>query len=218
VTRDHDVLLIFDEMITGFRYAPGGIQERDGVVPDVTTLGKVLTGGLPGGAVAGRADVMGALRPRRPSDEPYAFHFGTFNAHPLSAAVGITTLREVASGEAGAAADAEAAALRAGLDELLEAVGVRGFAYGESSTFHLFLAPAGQPPTDGFPDRETFMSMPPGLIDVLHRELRVRGVDLMSYNGGVLSSAHGAREREITLKAFEEVLQLLKKAGLVESR
>jgi glutamate-1-semialdehyde 2,1-aminomutase len=218
VTSEHGVLLVFDEMITGFRYAPGGIQERDGVVPDVTTLGKILTGGLPGGAVAGKAEVLDVLRPRRPSEEPYAFHFGTFNAHPLSAAVGIATLREVATGEPGAVADAEAAALRSALDELLDAVGVRGFAYGESSIFHVYLAPAGQPDVDGVPDRATFMSMPAGLIDLLHRELRVRGVDLMSYNGGVLSAAHGPREREITLKAFEEVLHLLKSSGLVAAQ
>src|SRR5262252_4778941 len=61
VTRDHGALLIFDEVITGFRLAPGGAQERYGVKPDLTTLGKILGGGLPGGALAGREDVLAAI-------------------------------------------------------------------------------------------------------------------------------------------------------------
>jgi len=58
LTAERGVLLIFDEVVTGFRYAPGGAQEYYGVTPDLTTLAKILAGGLPGGAVAGRADIL----------------------------------------------------------------------------------------------------------------------------------------------------------------
>src|SRR5207253_5090311 len=93
----HQRLLIFDEVITGFRVHPGGAQGYYGVTPDLTTLAKVLAGGLPGGCVAGRADVMAHLefRPGKPKMK----HPGTFNANPLSAAAGIAALRLVATGE-----------------------------------------------------------------------------------------------------------------------
>ena len=218
VTLEHGVVLIFDEMITGFRFAPGGVQERDNVLPDLTALGKILTGGLPGGAVAGKAEILDLLRPRRPRDEPYAFHWGTFNGHPISAAVGIATLQEVATGAPGAAADRYAAAVRSALDELLESVGIQGFAYGESSTFHVYLASAGQPSSDDPPDRDALLAIPPVIIDTLHRELRMRGVDLISYNGGITSAVHGQRELDITVAAFDEAFRVLRDAGLVATR
>jgi glutamate-1-semialdehyde 2,1-aminomutase len=91
LTAEAGALLIFDEVISGFRWAPGGVQETCGVTPDLTALGKILAGGMPGGAVGGRADVMdhiGGLRdgPRRIA------HPGTHNAHPPSAAAGVTVL------------------------------------------------------------------------------------------------------------------------------
>src|SRR5437899_10993203 len=91
LTERHGQLLIFDEVITGFRVSPGGAQAHYGVKPDLTTLAKILAGGLPGGCVAGRADVMAALefRPGKPKMK----HPGTFNANPLSAAAGPATLQ-----------------------------------------------------------------------------------------------------------------------------
>ena len=92
--RDHDAsigrLLIFDEVISGFRVHPGGAQGLYGVKPDLTTLAKILAGGLPGGCLAGRADILAALefRPGKPKMK----HPGTFNANPLSAAAGVATL------------------------------------------------------------------------------------------------------------------------------
>src|SRR5262249_5137740 len=84
-------LLIFDEVITGFRVHAGGAQAHYGVTPDLTTLAKVLAGGLPGGCVAGRADILAGLESR--PGKPKMKHPGTFNANPLSAAAGIATLR-----------------------------------------------------------------------------------------------------------------------------
>src|SRR5207302_7108111 len=96
LTTRHNRLLIFDEVITGFRVSPGGAQAHYGVTPDLTTLAKILAGGLPGGCVAGRADVLAALEFR--PGKPKMRHPGTFNANPLSAAAGIATLELVATG------------------------------------------------------------------------------------------------------------------------
>src|SRR5260370_41658467 len=85
-------LLVFDEVISGFRWAPGGVQQTAGVLPDLTVLGKILAGGMPGGAVGGRAGLMDHLAGPAAGSRRVA-HPGTHNAHPLAAAAGVTTLR-----------------------------------------------------------------------------------------------------------------------------
>ena len=101
LTLDYSVLLIMDEVITGFRCAPGGAQAATGVIPDLTSVAKILAGGLPGGAAVGRADIMAHLAY---SDDPEwnarkkVRHQGTFNANPLSASAGATALAIVAEG------------------------------------------------------------------------------------------------------------------------
>src|SRR5205085_10234746 len=97
LTTRYGRLLIFDEVISGFRVSPGGAQAFYGVTPDLTALAKILAGGLPGGCVAGRADVLAFIEPR--AGKPKMKHPGTYNANPLSAAAGIAALKRVASGE-----------------------------------------------------------------------------------------------------------------------
>ena len=101
-------MLIFDEVITGFRVAPGGAQEFYGVTPDLTSLAKILAGGLPGGCLAGRADILAFIEPR--PGKPKMKHPGTYNANPLSAAAGVATLKRVATGEPCRKANARRAA------------------------------------------------------------------------------------------------------------
>ena len=91
VTRELAVLLIFDEVIS-FRVAPGGAQQLYGVTPDLTTLGKIIGGGLPVAAFGGRADVMELLDPRR---EPNIAQGGTYNGNPLGMAAGYATMTEL---------------------------------------------------------------------------------------------------------------------------
>jgi glutamate-1-semialdehyde 2,1-aminomutase len=86
-------LLVFDEVITGFRLGPGGAQGRFGVTPDLTTLGKIIGGGMPIGAYGGRADLMGLVAPSGP-----VYQAGTLSGHPLSMAAGIATLGELTPG------------------------------------------------------------------------------------------------------------------------
>jgi glutamate-1-semialdehyde 2,1-aminomutase len=91
VTRELGILLIFDEVIS-FRVAPGGAQQLYGVTPDLTTLGKIIGGGLPVAAFGGRADVMELLDPRR---QPNIAQGGTYNGHPLGMAAGLATMTEL---------------------------------------------------------------------------------------------------------------------------
>jgi glutamate-1-semialdehyde 2,1-aminomutase len=86
----HDILLIFDEVMTGFRLAPGGAQQLYGIVPDLTTLGKIIGGGLPVGAYGGRRDIMDTVSPAGP-----VYQAGTLSGNPMAMAAGITILKEL---------------------------------------------------------------------------------------------------------------------------
>jgi glutamate-1-semialdehyde 2,1-aminomutase len=88
LTTQYGALLIFDEVMTGFRVAPGGVQEREGITPDLTTLGKIIGGGLPVGAFGGRREIMAHLSPAGP-----VYQAGTLSGNPLAMAAGIATLR-----------------------------------------------------------------------------------------------------------------------------
>lgn len=104
-------LLIFDEVITGFRLGLSGAQGLFGVRPDLTTLGKVLGGGFPIGAFGGRADVMDLLAPAGP-----VYNAGTYNAHPVSVAAGLAVLKELETGAPYEIADAAAAKIAEGVE------------------------------------------------------------------------------------------------------
>ena len=88
LTEEYGVVLIFDEVMTGFRVAPGGAQERYGVVPDMTTLGKIIGGGLPVGAYGGRREIMETVAPLGP-----VYQAGTLSGNPLAMAAGLVTLK-----------------------------------------------------------------------------------------------------------------------------
>ena len=96
LTRQHGALLLFDEVVTGFRLAWGGGQERYGVTPDLATYGKIIGGGYPVSAIAGRADILDQADPRRGGDPGYVFISGTLSGNPIGAAAGLATLHELA--------------------------------------------------------------------------------------------------------------------------
>ena len=94
-TQAYGIILIFDEIVTGFRLAWGGAQERYGVIPDLATYGKTISGGYPNAAICGRTDLLDTANPRRapyPSDRQSIIASGTFNGNPFSAAAGLATL------------------------------------------------------------------------------------------------------------------------------
>ncbi len=209
----HGVLLVFDEVITGFRWAPGGAQERYGVTPDVSTHAKVIAGGMPGAAVCGRADVMELMAMRgdaRHDRHERVLHLGTFNANPVSAAAALACLDIVATGEPQRHADAIAARLRAGLDAVLERRGIAGYVYGEASTFHVYVEapPGSRRPREALRtlDATTLKSIPGPVVAAIQNGFRVRGMELMSYTGGVTSAAHGEADVDATVAAFDDLV------------
>jgi glutamate-1-semialdehyde 2,1-aminomutase len=133
VTERHGIVLVFDEVIS-FRIAWGGAQERFGVRPDLTTLGKIIGGGLPVGAFGGRGDIMAAFDPRRGGAR--ISQGGTFNANPVTMAAGLATLNALTP-EAFARLDALGDRLRGGVARLLEATRRRGQVTGLGSLFCL---------------------------------------------------------------------------------
>lgn len=217
VTRGSGTLLIFDEVISGFRWSPGGLQQLAGVTPDLTTLAKILAGGMPGGAVAGRADVMEVLA-FRPGHGVKVKHPGTHNAHPVSAAAGVATLDLVADGSVQSRADEMAGWLRRQLDRVLASSGVRGFVAGESSTFRVVLGmdrPPG-PPGDWWRHVEPARLKEGStreLMDALQVAMLLEGVHLFQARG-FLSSAHSEHDIERAVQAFERALGRLQREGL----
>ncbi len=140
-------VLIFDEVITGFRVSPGGAQASYGVTPDLTSLAKILAGGLPGGCLAGKADILAHIEFR--PGKPRMRHPGTYNGNPLSAAAGIATLTQVATGEPTAAANRAGRELRNRLNSLFEQKNWPWVAYGDFSTLRVLPGYTGpRPRTD----------------------------------------------------------------------
>ena len=213
LTAACDVLMICDEVVTGFRVAPGGAQQLAGVRADLTALAKVLAGGLPGGAIGGRAEIMRHIA-FEDSDWNRGHkirHNGTFNANPLSAAAGVATLAQVVTGEPGACAASLGRQLIDGLNGLLRERGLRGWAaYGQGSIFHLVaqssldFAPGELAPDT--PVTELKSGGDPELLRLLRLGLNNHGVDLMRGRSGFLSAAHSEEDIVATVAAFAATL------------
>src|SRR5271169_485765 len=122
LTAEHGVLLIFDEVVNGFRVSPGGAQGAFGIRPDLTPLAKILAGGLPGGAVTGRKDILDLLdfQVTKAAGKEKIGHPGTFNANPLSASAGVAALAIVGTTDACARANRFGETLRRRINEVLE--------------------------------------------------------------------------------------------------
>jgi glutamate-1-semialdehyde 2,1-aminomutase len=212
LTAKHGCVLIFDEVITGFRVHPGGAQGHYGVTPDLTTLAKVLAGGLPGGCLAGRADILAGLefRPGKPKMK----HPGTFNANPLSAAAGTTTLRLVATGEPCRRANEMGRWLRQQLNALFAERQADWVAYGEFSGFKLLPGYQGPRPTSddfipygGIAERLEG-PVDRGLIHAFRQGMLLHGVDLPGL-AGMTTAAHTETDVERTVAAVGGTLNLL---------
>jgi glutamate-1-semialdehyde 2,1-aminomutase len=143
LTRKYGTILIFDEVVTGFRFAPGGAQEYYGVTPDLSTFAKAVCGGVPGSAVAGRAEIMGDIA-FRPDDPDYnrrkrVRHMGTFSANPLTAAVGVAALEILKDGSMQDQAAKMADRLKDGFNNALGEADAAGCLYGTRSTMRLIV-------------------------------------------------------------------------------
>jgi len=133
ITEEHDVLLIFDEVICGFRLGENGAQGRFGVTPDMTTLGKIIGGGFPAGAFVGRKEIMEKCAPAGP-----VYVAGTFSGNPVSASAGLALIDYMAEGNRYDNLEKRTAELVFGLRDLLEDSGVAGCIQTIASMFSLY--------------------------------------------------------------------------------
>ncbi len=193
-------LLIIDEVITGFRLAAGGAQELLGVRADLTTMGKVMGGGMPCAAFGGRADIMEALAPEGP-----VYQAGTLSGNPVAVAAGRTALDLIGSEPPYAGLEASAAALCNGLGERLSARGVAHRIERVGSLFSLFFTGEDVADYEGAraADHETYARFFHGMLD--------GGVLLppSGYEGWFLSAAHGEAEIDRTLAAADKALEMV---------
>ena len=142
ITKDKGVVLIFDEVVSGFRYAPGGVQEIIGVTPDLTTLGKALGGGLNMSAVAGKREIMEVLEFTDDADHN-RFHRvidqGTHSGSPVACAAGLATLKLLKTGKPQANLNRLGAILRKGMNDAIKKHDIPGCVHGNYSVNHIFL-------------------------------------------------------------------------------
>jgi glutamate-1-semialdehyde 2,1-aminomutase len=221
VTTRNNTVLIFDEVVTGFRVSPGGVQTRSGVTPDLTALAKILAGGLPGGGVAGKADILSILEFRDDAGWNAGLrvaHPGTFNANPLSAAAGSTMLSLVATGEHHRHAGRLNERLIAALNNVLDRSGVQGQVYGLASYFHILLGKDVATTRDGieWPSEAGEPPRTPGaVVAALKRGMLNHGVDLMGGSGGFTSGVHTDEDIDLTIEAFDATVREMQAEGLL---
>jgi len=191
-------VLIFDEVMTGFRVARGGVQERSGVMPDLTTLGKVIGGGLPVGAFGGRAEIMNYLTPDGP-----VFHAGTLSGNPLAMAAGIATLKQIREDATlyerlGVLTNL----LAEGLREVFTKHDVPHGVTAAGSMFGFFFT------NEPVEDLQTAMSADTALYARYFHAMLDRGVYLApsQFEAGFVSTAHTVRDIETTLAAADDAL------------
>ena len=218
-----DRVLIFDEVITGFRVAPGGAQQFYGVTPDLTSLAKILAGGLPGGCLAGRADILAYIEPR--PGKPKMKHPGTYNANPLSAAAGVAALKRVESGEPCRQATAAAVRLRNRLNGVFEAHDWPLAAYGDFSMVRVATGFSGERPrtdagaNDGLIPHGGDLNALDGpknmkLVNALRQAMLLQGIDFWGL-AGMTSCEHADDAIDATARAFERSVEWLQVEGLI---
>ena len=197
----HGAVLILDEVMTGFRVALGGAQARFGIRPDLTTLGKVIGGGLPVGAVGGRRDIMEKIAPLGP-----VYQAGTLSGNPVAVAAGLATLKLVEEKDFQEKIEATTASLVEGLQSEARKAQVVFSARSIGSMFGLYFRDA---PPRSFAevmqcDRERFNRF-------FHAMLKL-GVYLApsAYEAGFVSAAHGREEIDATLEAARKAFAALK--------
>ncbi|MFM1852291.1 MAG: hypothetical protein RIS54_1975 [Verrucomicrobiota bacterium] len=200
VTAHHGALLIFDEVMTGFRLARGGVQELEAITPDLTTLGKIIGGGLPVGAFGGRADIMDCLAPTGP-----VYQAGTLSGNPLAMAAGIASLRLLDELDPYARLDALGARLRDAVKSAAEAKGLPVQVPQRGSMFSIFFnaAPVRDYTTAVQSDAALFKRFFHGCLN--------DGVYLApsAYEAGFLSTAHEGSAIDRACEVFTRNLQKL---------
>jgi len=198
----HGAVLIFDEVMTGFRVALGGAQARYGITPDLTTLGKVIGGGLPVGAFGGRRDIMQCLAPVGP-----VYQAGTLSGNPVAVAAGMATLKLIQAPGFHAALEASTQRFVQGLANAAKAHDIEFSAQSVGGMFGIyFSAEVPQSYADVMQsDKEAFNRFFHAMLD--------EGVYLApsAFEAGFVSAAHGDKEIDLSIAAAEKIFANWKK-------
>jgi glutamate-1-semialdehyde 2,1-aminomutase len=200
LTQEHGALLVFDEVMTGFRIAYGGVQEKFGVTPDLTTLGKIIGGGLPVGAYGGRRDIMSMVAPAGP-----VYQAGTLSGNPLAMTAGIKTLELLQKPGTYEYLDSITQKLAHGLLQIAKETGHAACGGQVSGMFGLFFTNG---PVHNYEDAKKSDTAKFGRF---HRGMLERGVYLApsQFEAGFTSIAHTEEDVEQTLQAARDVMSNL---------
>jgi glutamate-1-semialdehyde 2,1-aminomutase len=205
VTRRHGVLLVFDEVVTGFRLAYGGAQQYYGVVPDIAAVGKIVGGGFPLAAVCASEELMRPFDPRQDGVADFISQSGTLNGNPIAAVAGLATLAELRRPGAYETLHGTGRRLMTGIAALAEKAGLAAQVVGEPVVFDLLFT------DEPIVDYRSLQKADGALGRALTTGLIARGVVKNSQKMYV-SLAHGESEVADTLQAFEDTLKTLPKS------
>lgn len=198
ITKSNGALLIFDEVMTGFRLAKGGAQDRFRITPDLTCFGKIIGGGLPVGAFGGRAEIMDCLAPTGP-----VYQAGTLSGNPVAMAAGIAALQELDSGDAYTKLEQLGAQVEAGMKDAAKSTGVPvQFNRCGSMFCGYFTSEPVHNLADAMKsDRERFKKYFHGMLE--------EGIYLApsQFEAGFISTAHTAADVEKTVRAATKVMK-----------
>jgi glutamate-1-semialdehyde 2,1-aminomutase len=204
ITRRHRILLVFDEVVTGFRLAYGGAQQYYGVVPDIACVGKIVGGGFPLAAVCASADLMQPFDPGRDGRGEFIAQSGTLNGNPIAAVAGLATLAELRKPGAYETLHGTGRRLMAGLAELARKSGLPAQVVGEPVVFDILFT--AEPVTD----YRSLQKADGALARTFTTELIKRGV-VKNTQKMYMSLAHTDADVARTLQACEDALKVLKK-------
>jgi glutamate-1-semialdehyde 2,1-aminomutase len=210
LTQRYGTVFLIDEVVTGFRDSPGGWQATIGVTPDLTSLGKIIGGGLGVGALGGRVDIMDMLKPKAPPQQ-FVGHTGTWNANPLTAAAGIAACKLYIGGEVQRRANQLGAYLRERGNQALKERGIDGRLYSRSIV-HIYLGPIDyEPSNDTLPPTRDVDKLMTGtsMKQRLCLHLLQRGVATMGGRLFILSAAHTEEDIDQTVRAFGDSLDAM---------
>ena len=203
VTAEHGIPLIFDEVVTGFRFAYGGAQEYYGVTPDLCTLGKIVGGGFALAAIAGRADIMKHFDRLAMTDEDFIFQVGTLSGNPVAAVAGLATLDVLKQPGTYVGVFATGRELMGTLSELLKKAGLKAQVIGEPPLFDVIFTD--QPIKDY---RDT-LKADTAIQKRFNQALRARGI-MKGDSKYYVSVAHTRADIDHTIAAWKEAIEEIK--------
>ena len=202
-TARYDIPLIFDEVVTGFRFAYGGAQEFYGVVPDLAAFGKIVGGGYPLGAVCGRGEIMRAYDPSQAEEGQFIFQVGTLSGNPIGATAGLATLAELRKPGTYERLRASGLLLRTALQEVMDRAEIPAKVMGDDTCFDLYFT------DQEITDYRSTLSADGAMFKRFNQLLPERRI-LKGSQKFYMSLAHDEMDLERTIEVFREVTALLR--------